>query len=114
MLYTDPTPRGHCLYTDQKYFSPATDDRQGDTGPAGSLRLQLSHNRVARALLPLSNWGSGIQYLGSGIWDPYRRDVGQKLQPRGRQRVDAVEITEITDSANKFHFDLLLPAYLFR
>ena len=58
--------------------------------------------------------GSEIWDLGYGIWDPYRRDAGQKLQPRGRQRVDAVEITEITDSANKFHFDLLLPAYLFR
>ena len=69
MFYTDPPPSGHCLHTDQKYFSPATDDRQGDTGPAGSLRLQLSHNRVARALLPLSNWASGIRDLGSGIWD---------------------------------------------
>ena len=69
MFYTDPPPSGHCLHTDQKYFSPATDDRQGDTGPAGSLRLQLSHNQVARALLPLSNWASGIRDLGSGIWD---------------------------------------------
>ena len=67
MLYTDPPPSGHWLHTDQKYFSPATDDPQGDTGPAGSLRLQLSHNRVARALLPLSIWASGIRDLGSGI-----------------------------------------------
>ena len=65
MLYTDPPPSGHWLHTDQKYFSPATDDPQGDTGPAGSLRLQLSHNRVARALLPLSIWASGIWDLGS-------------------------------------------------
>ena len=66
-LHTLTPLRVVTAFTPIRVFLSCHDDRQGDTGPAGSLRLQLSHNRVARALLRLSIWGSGIRDLGSGI-----------------------------------------------